>query len=235
MRQYFDLHVRAPAALKYLKDVGYAGACVSREYKDLKHFEKTGEEIKGLDIRLAALVSTDFRKKAQSALDAADLIYAQPADEKALRQASECWEVDMICHSKSLKLDNVSAKMMAQRGIALEISILPILKSFGVSKSAVINTVKHNICLARKYKIPLIFSSGAEGEYGVRAPLDIIAFATVIGLPKQEAVKTVSDNPNMLLQKSSDRADSNILLDGLRVVSWGDINPVSPKRKWGWY
>ncbi|MFH0861264.1 MAG: RNase P subunit p30 family protein [Candidatus Altiarchaeota archaeon] len=230
VRGYYDLHLEGAGASKYLQMLGWDGGvlCV-----DCKHGQRR-PEAKGL--LTAACIGGDFQKNARTALDSFDLVYAKPDNDKALREACECWEVDMILHaSGSLKLDSAMAKLAAEREIAFEINLSVVLEAYGVRRSSILNALHGNLILARKYGMPVVLSSGARGEFEARSPKDMVSFAVLLGLPKDEAVRSVSDNPMELVSRAARRADPNVLLGGLRVVSWGQTTPTCPKRKWGWY
>lgn len=187
------------------------------------------------------------QKMARSALESgADMILVAGGDEEINRAASECWEVDVLCHpervsgkdpldQKSSGIDDVMARFMAERGIAIEICLSELLSCYGVVRAQVMGRMRQNIKLARKYKTPIIITSGARDIYGMRAPQDLYSLGITLGMDAGMAKKAVSDYPVMLIKKSVDRRSSDVLLAGLEVVSWGTSKGKQNKKMFGWY
>lgn len=223
MNTPYDLNVRSVESLDYLHKLGWDGACLVQPY-DKKGLKKTTS--KELDLLTAAEITGDIRKNARRALDHVDLVFAAGN----AREASECWEVDAIYACRDI--DNVVARFMRERDIALMIDFSELLDAR--SKSKVIRVISKNVLLARKYKIPIVMASGAITRFGIRSPRDLACVATLFGLRVTEVKRTVVDNPQQLVRKARDRKDPNVILKGLRVVSWGAQRPQT-KKYWGWY
>ncbi len=247
--KFYDLHVGFfdEDVIKLLEHFGYSGICIVGDVKDIKKNKEKIPRIKTkLDILTGALVkSKDVKKEARSALEIADLILVSGGDDDTNRNASECWECDILCHPesgdrrdamdyKNSGLDHAMARFMAERKIALEINFSEIMNSYGGVRSQLIGRIGQNIKLARKYKTPIIIASGASEKFGLRAPRELMAFGKFLGLTEQESKDALTKNPQLLVKKARDRKNPDILLEGLEVVEWGE-QEKKKKQQYGWY
>jgi ribonuclease P/MRP protein subunit RPP1 len=183
-------------------------------------------------------VIQEARKKREN-----EIIIAE-GDDKTNRDASDCWEVDMIgspelhndkdfMHQMNSGIDYVIAKACAEKGIAVQFSFANVLNSHGRKRSQILARMRQNVMICRKTQCDMIVTTGSKGIYETRSPRDMIAFGIVIGMTPEEAKKAVSDNPKKLLERSMRRNDENILLNGLLVKKWG--SPKKEKKIYGWY
>jgi RNase P/RNase MRP subunit p30 len=230
------------------KRMGWDRTCAVAEYKGKGEFKKYRENAVALgdDVLVGALISGDARKNARKALDAqADVIIADGRIEDACRTASECWEVDLIVNPEltgsrdlldqwSSGLDHVMASFMAERGIGYCVNTANILDAAGVKRARLLGRIMQNLRLARKYRVNIVFATGARDKWSIRSPSDLAQLAKTLGLPDAESRKTVSQNPLFYVKRASERNNPDILTKGLEVVDWGS-QQRKPKRKYGWY
>ncbi|MEA3255384.1 MAG: RNase P subunit p30 family protein [Candidatus Altiarchaeota archaeon] len=252
----YDLNVDARGFEGKIELAGrleWDGICLVKDFDS--GFKSFSEEIAGvkkksvIDILLGARISTkipgEIQKKSRAALEYADLILADGGDEDVNRVASECWEVDVLCHpekgvqkdytsQRSSGLNHVSARFMAERYIALELNFSEILCTYGVVRSQVMGRMRQNVMLARKYGVPLIISSGAVGKSALRSPRELMAVGLTLGMDAG-FVKRVMEYPLEVIKKSRDRKNPDVLMKGLEVVDWGDSKPKEKKKMYGWY
>jgi ribonuclease P/MRP protein subunit RPP1 len=256
-KSFYELHViqgKPEEQILFSHTLGFKGICAVRPfdagYKAADNASESATQ-NGLQMLSGALISArkpdEVQKKARSALECGfDLVLIEGGDEEINRAASECWEVDVICHpervtgkdlldQKNSGLDDVMARFMAERGIAIEICLSELLSCYGVVRAQVMGRMRQNIELAKKYKTPIIITSGARDRFGMRAPQDLCSLGITLGMDAGMAKKAVSDHPAMLIKKSSDRSGSDVLLAGLEVVSWGSAKGKQNKKLFGWY
>lgn len=254
---FFDLHVAGSDLERriYLAgSLGWDGACFSMEYdRGFSSFLKELEPFRndpGFRVFSGALINAkkpaEVRDKARSALDAgADIVLVDGGSEEINRAASECWEVDVLCHpenvsgkdlmdQKSSGIDHIVARFMAEKSMALEIDVSQLLDSYGRGRSQLIGRMRQNVLLAKKYGVPLMIASGATDAYGLRSPHDLLSVGIALGMDSGLAKKSVEGFPSMVVKKSIDRRDPNVLLKGLEVLDWGEAKPEK-KRMYGWY
>jgi ribonuclease P/MRP protein subunit RPP1 len=255
---FYDLHVsqgKPDELTGVYKSLSLDGVCVVKtfdsEYKTFCDTIKDAGLKTNYKMFSGALITAknpeEVQKKVRSALECgADIILVEGGDEEINRAASECWEVDIVCHpervtgkdlldQKNSGIDDVMARFMAERGIAIEICLSELLSCYGVVRAQVIGRMRQNIMLAKKYKTPIIITSGAKDRFGMRAPKDLYSLGIALGMDPGMAKKAVSEYPAMLIKKACDRRGSDVLLDGLEVVSWGTAKEKQNKKMFGWY
>lgn len=239
----FDCFVGEPALAGKTAEYGWGGACVARDFDSgFKGFLKGFSD--DTSILAGALVGGDVARNARRALDAgADVVLVSGGPDEVNRLAAECWEADVLLHperggekdfmdQKNSGLDAIIARAMAGRGIMLGIVLSEILSVSGGRRVQLLGRIRQNIVLARKYGVGVVYCSGAVDEFGLRAPRDVMALLSLLGLG--ETADVVSKNPALLFAKARDRNNPNVLSKGLRVVSWGDSRPPEKKKKYGW-
>ncbi len=271
--KYYDLdiHSEDPKILKIAEHLGWGGICIvknfdsdfirnskefrSYDFPEENHIKKFPEKIKsfrekfGVEILIGAEINAEIpgeiQKRSRSALEYADIILVSGGGEGINRAASECWEIDILCHPektaekdrmdyKSSGINQTIAKFMSERFIAIEINFSEILNSGGILRSQILGRMRQNLVLAKKYNIPVIITSGAKDIYGLRAPRELIAFGISLGMDGNYAKNCVEKTPELIIKKAMDRKNPNVIMKGLEVVSWGNLTPMK-KKMYGWY
>jgi len=254
--KYYDLHVSAKdfeEKIELAEHLGWNGICLVEDFdSNFKSFSKEIECLKKkskIDILIGAKISTkipnEIRRKSRAALGYADLILVDGGDEDINRAASECWEVDILCHPETIDkdfmdqknsgVDHIMARFMSERFIALEIDFSRILNSHGMLRSQIMGKMRQNVMLARKYDVPTIITSNADDRWSLRAPRELISIGISLGMTEVIAKKAVGENPLKIIKKSRDRKDPNVIMKGLEVIDWGNSKPMERKRMFGWY
>ncbi len=150
----------------------------------------------------------------------ADIIVARPRSLSAARFAARDGRVDMVCFDElSPRFDAVQARMMGERGKAVELAFRDLLASS--DRVAAIRSVGRTLALALECGVAVVLSSGARSVYEVRAPRDMAAaISALFGVGRDVALKMVSDNPLSVVRRSKELRED--VLPGLRVVGRGE-------------
>ncbi len=253
-----DLRTEVPDPCEvntFSRSLGWRGVCIVRPFdQGFKLFAsgilelRKKSEIEVLTgARISAKEPGEVQKRARSALESgAEIILVAGGDEEINRAAAECWEVDVLCHPERVSgkdlmdqkfsgIDDVMARFMAERGIALEISLSELLSCYGTARAQLMGRMRQNIMLAKKYGTPIVLTSGAKDRFGMRSPQDLYSVGITLGMDAGLAKKALSDYPAMLAKKSSDRRDPDNITKGLEVVSWGGARHGREKKLFGWY
>lgn len=253
--RYYDLHVH-PVDLETIKvaeHLGWSGICIAKnfdtEFRDFSGKIRSLRENAKIEIFIGAEIKTEtpqeIQKKARTALEYADIILISGGMEGINRAASECWEVDVLCHPektgekdpmdyKSSGIDHITARFMSERFIAIEINFSEVLNSNSITRSRVLGRMKQNLVLAKKYKVPVVITSGAKDVWGLRAPRELISFGISLGMNEDYARACVGETPELIIKKAKDRMDPSVITRGLEVASWGTLKHQK-KRMYGWY
>ena len=132
-KRFYDLHVmpgKPDESARLFRSLSLDGACVVRafdsEYKAFSDTIKDAGSKTGYPLFSGAFITAknpeEVQKKARASLECgADLVLIDGGNEEINRAASECWEVDVICHperapgkdlldQKNSGLDDVAAR-----------------------------------------------------------------------------------------------------------------------------
>lgn len=253
--KYYDLHIRSEdlETLRIAEHLGWSGICIVKNFNsDFRNFsgriislrEKSKIEI-FIGAKIKIKIPQDLQKNARIALEYADIILVDGGNIGINRSASECWEIDILCHPekteekdwmdyKNSGIDPIIAKFMSERFIAIEINFSEVLNSSGILRSQILSRMRQNLVLAKKYNVPVVITSGAEDCLGLRAPMELISFGISLGMDENYAKNCVEKIPGLIIEKARNRKNPNVIMKGLEVVSWGSLTPMK-KKMYGWY
>ncbi len=215
--EFIDLHVEDPSLASPAGDIGWARV------------------VSPIPISSPTLCQ-EAKKRARES------IILVSGDPSILRNASECWEVDLVSpledhsspdfmHYKNSGLDYQIARNCAERGIALELNISKILYSHGRKRAQIMARMSQNIQICRDTGCDIVITSGASDLYTLRSPRDLLAIGVLLGMAPAEAKAALTSVPARILKRLHDRNDPAVILKGLRVLRGPHL-----KRKYhGWY
>ncbi len=139
------------------------------------------------------------------------------------RQAAKDPRVDLFRFPKassgrgSAWLDRQQASLMGE-DCYYELVARDILTSDPEKLGFLIKQVKKEVSNARKYDVPLVFSSGAESVHGMRDPRSLAALMSLFGLGEEESLDLVSTNPWALVERNRDKLSASYVSPGVRVM-----------------
>ena len=163
----------------------------------------------GVEIRAASVGElTKLVGKFRSRID---LLAVHGGNEMIDRAALEVKNVDMLSHPG--RMNHIMMKLAAQKEIAIEFNLFDLIHREGKVGSRSLFTMRENLKLARKYNVQAVLTGGASSIYDVRAPMEIIALAKLIGMTEREARAGLSFAPEDLLERRGKE-----LIDGVEVV-----------------
>ena len=220
---FFDFHVHGNEKLaKEAKRLGYDGICIvcySDEYHQDRDSIRKNSGIKS-GIEIIAENPDDLKKKIQKFRRRADILMVHGGNIKINRTACEDPRIDIIIHPyrnrRDCGINHVLAKEAAKNAVAVEININYILKSRSSLRSKVLSQFMQILKLQRKFKFPLIITSGAHSIYDLRTPRDIIALTSCFGMTEEEANDGLSKTPITIIKKSKMRKD--LIVSGVRII-----------------
>ena len=139
------------------------------------------------------------------------------------RAALENPRVDILNHpafDKSSGLNQVLAKAAAENGVAIGLTLRPLLHSRGSRRIRLLSDLRANLDLARKYDVSLVLSSDAMSCFDLRSPMETLALAEVCGLEEDEALEAISTVPEKILSRN--RPGPGYIREGVEVLEEGD-------------
>jgi ribonuclease P/MRP protein subunit RPP1 len=109
-----------------------------------------------------------------------DILIVHGGSETVNRAALENPRVDILNHpafDKSSGLNQVLAKAASENGVAIGMTLRPLLNTRGSRRIRLLSDLRANLDLARKYEVSLVLSSDAMSCFDLRAPRDALALA----------------------------------------------------------
>ena len=144
----------------------------------------------------------------------ADVVMVDAADIQVARAAAELSSVDIISHAF---VDQTTARDAAKNNVALEVNLRDILKVYGMKRAVLLSKLNFNLKLARKYKTPIVLTTGAKTIYGMRTPKQIQLFAEALGFKKEEAKKALFTTPRKIVETNRKKLSKEIVSEGVRL------------------
>lgn len=236
--KFFDMHVHSAfsegeSSVMQLagraKELGYAGICFSEYFEGRARLEQLkaevakAQEATGIAILLGfeARNTQELRRLAEMRR-MFDVLLAHGGDIAMNRAAVETREVDILTHPEHGRYDggmnHVMMKLAEANGVAVEVNFREILTSNKKTRSRVLENMRDNVALARKYKAPIILCSGAVSHSELRDPLVMTSMAQLLGMAPAEAKTALSDTPQSIFEKARKRKDGSWVMPGVEAV-----------------
>jgi ribonuclease P/MRP protein subunit RPP1 len=152
-----------------------------------------------------------------------DVLIVHGGSETVNRAALENPRVDILNHpafDKSSGLNQVLAKAAAENGVAIGLTLRPLLNSRGSRRIRLLSDLRANLELARKYEVSLVLSSDATSCFDLRSPMETLALAEVCGLEEDEAIDAMSTVPEKIISRN--RPGPGYIREGVEVLEEGD-------------
>jgi len=235
--KFFDMHVHSAFSegestieqlAKRAKELGYSGICFSEYYEGRAQLEKLKAEISKAEqkTKIEILLGFEARntrelKRLAGTRRMFDILLVRGGDLRMNRAAVEANEVDILTHPEHGRYDcgmnHVMAKLAKRNNVAIEINFREILTSTKKTRSRILASMRDNIALARKYKMPVILCSGAISHWEMRDPLSMASMAEQLGMALKDAKEAVSKVPERVVKRAKERRSSKWVLPGVKI------------------
>jgi len=235
---FYDLHLHSEFSegkssvedfARRAKILGYKGICFAVYYKDRKRIDllkKRATEVSkktGVDIFIGLEATTlEELKKLVNIRRDYDLLLVRGTNLDLNRKAVQTKEVDILIHPeynrKDSGLNHVMAKLAAKNQVAIEINFREILLSSKNTRSRIMYHIGSNVKLCKKYKTPIILSSGAISHWQMEDPKILISVGCLLGLKLNEAKGALSKTPQNMIKMIKERQDKRWVRPGVKVV-----------------
>ncbi len=190
----------------------FAGGCIVKNFSDFSSYCKFRESN---DFVSGVLLNPSSIKELISRCDKfvkADYLALDCRDYEILRYAVDNALVDAIAHVElgskknhplmvNSGFDHILARLCADRKVSFVVCFRDLLNSNDKDRSSLIARMRQNILLCKKYKSPIIISSGAKRLDEMRSVDNLLAFGEFLGLSSQHAKKALSFVPEKILER----------------------------------
>lgn len=211
------------------KLLGFKGICFSEHFKNEKQMRDLKERISEVSEKTKIEILLGFEAKTIRELDRLkrirmeyDVLLVEGSNLNLNRRAVETKEVDILTHPefgrKDSGFNHVMARLAHENNVAIEINFRQILLSSKKTRSHIIHNMRRNIMLCKKYKTPIVISSGAISHWQLKDPKVLISMGCLLGLELEEAKKALSEVPENIIKMIRKKQDKKWIRPGVEVV-----------------
>lgn len=215
--EFYDLNIHLEnleeldEVIETAKRLGYSGICLIEKYANLDRFKKIRDmtkSVEGLRIITGIEVEADGVKELKRMLSKAknfsNLIIISGGEYKINRAASEDSRVSILSHPEYRRsdsgVDHIIARFASENNVAIEINFHEILETFRKVRSYVLNHMRLNIQLAKKFGTHVVINSGARTKWDMRDPRELAAIGQILGMSLEDSMKSVSEIPKNIIR-----------------------------------
>jgi len=111
-------------------------------------------------------------------------------------------------------LDAVAARKAKEMGVAVEVNLYGLIRSYRMQRARTITGIKACLKLKRKYGFEVVVTTGACSRYGLRKGEQVFELLRLLDFTDEEARAAMVDAPSGILEKGGSQ-----ILEGVRVRS----------------
>ena len=138
------------------------------------------------------------------------------------RKAATDRRVDLLNFSptdpRKRFFDESEARLASSAVAAYEIDIKPLLLAERIERMRLLSTLRKEVCIAHKFRVPIVISSGATNKYLMRNPRENIALTLLFDIKKEDSIKAISKNPATIIERNREKMKANFLAPGIRII-----------------
>lgn len=214
---FYDLNVHAypegassiSSYMDTAKSYGYAGICISNHndfFTDIcRKYPGKGDFKVYLGVEVVAVKANELRRLVDKYRRKVDVLTVHGGDESINRAACEDDRVDILAHpheGKTSGINHIIAKLAADKFVAIQFDLAPIIANSGGSRVRVLSNYRTNLRLVKKYGAPFVISSYPISIYDLRDVRSVISLAGLFGMTEEDAIKGISSYPSEILRRN---------------------------------
>ena len=206
-------------ALSYKDDLLEEISCFKMEdsYRN-KYNDETISISMGINIQDAN--SNEIRKILNKYRKNSIYISALGGDLKVNRSVCENHRMDVLSRPyykrRDSGMNHVLAKEAARNNVAIELCFEDILSNYLKFRANVISSFKEILKFHRKYKFPLILTTGSQSIYDIRTTRDLVSVFKSIGFTDEEIYNGFFYYPKEIIDFNLER--KNMIIKGVKVI-----------------
>jgi ribonuclease P/MRP protein subunit RPP1 len=227
--KFYDLNVHAfpegAATVSRMalaaRDNGFSGICISYHdpfFSAVEEKELFGIQLyKGVEVVVPRL--NDLRKMVDRYRNKVDVLTVHGGEEALNRAACEDDRVDVLAHpqdGKTSGINHIVAKMAADRFIAIEFDLSPIITGKGGNRVKALSWYRTNLTLVKKYGTPYVITAGTLSQYDMRDIRALISLCALFGMDEEDAIKGLSYYPSEILRRNL--PGTGFIMEGVELI-----------------
>jgi len=237
MKRFADLHLRVPlkeqtkaekmiwkaSELGYsLVGIPFPSHATQEQISQLKHICKDAKVDFASRANFSPRNSNELLHDLRRFRRKFEIIAVRCNTKDVARQAAKDRRVDLLQFSatnlRTRFFDESEAELASQALSSLEIELAPILQLTSFSRVRLLSCLRREVATAERAKVPITLSSGATDELFMRGPRDYAALTTIFDLPLSSALKALSENPLVTVERNREKLSPSYVAPGIRVV-----------------
>lgn len=236
--QFYDVDVRtdrgkgedSPGTMaERAETLGFTGIILADTVQGAEDMERTQEAVDALDTpldirvgaRIRAQTGSDLKEQLRAVRDHADAVVVHGGNPDVNRAATGDTRVDMLAHPgrgrKDAGIDHVMAKQAAENRVALGITLRPLLHATRRERAHHLSNLRELVRLAQHFDTPVTVGSGARTRLELRAPRELAAVPSILGMAKKASFSTVTDVPQRFLARADRVNDESTVRPGVAI------------------
>jgi ribonuclease P/MRP protein subunit RPP1 len=171
-----------------------------------------GREISGITVLAGTVVqgapAGEAIARAKRSRGEGKVVFVRAQDNGFNRAVLGAKGIHVLCGLGSADrhaFDHVAATIAADHGVAVDISLEPLVRQRGIARQKALGRYFDILMLSRKHGFPLVISTHARSVLEMRPVREIAGIASLIGLSPGEAGQGLAAIGQILVQKESVR------------------------------
>jgi RNase P/RNase MRP subunit p30 len=237
MKRFADLHLRVPledqakagSMIRRASELGYSLVAIpcspqaSREQvSQLKHICSDAKVDFAARVNFSPRNPNELLRSLRRYRRKFEVVAVRCHTKDVARQAAKDRRVDLLQFSvtnlRQRFFDLAEAELASQAFSSLEIELAPMLQLTSSSRIRLLSRLRREVATAERFRVPITLSSGATDEQPMRGPRDYAALATLFDLPMSSALRALSENPCVAVERNREKLSPDYVAPGIRVV-----------------
>lgn len=237
MKRFADLHLRVPledrvkaeSMIRRTSELGYnlvgiphSPHATKEQISQLKHICNDAKVDFATRVNFSPRNSNELLQSLRRFRRKFEIVAVRCHTKDVARQAAKDRRVDLLQFSvtnlRKRFFDEAEAELASQAFSSLEIELAPILQLTTSSRIRLLSRLRKEVATAERFRVPITLSSGATDEQLMRGPRDYAALATLFDLPMSSALRALSENPWVTVERNREKLSSDYVAPGIRVV-----------------
>lgn len=214
----------------YAKRLGYSGIAVCDIFRDVDAIERAKAQIASVSadieiyngVIIQAKTVGEMKEILTKVREKVAVVVVSGGDYMINRAACEDPRVDVLLHPEFGRydsgLDEPCMDLARVNNVAIGIGFREILESYRKQRSYLLQSLSKNIELCRKYKTPIVLTSGAQSVWDMRSPRDMVSLANVLGMDIASAFSAVSSTPFGMIDENLRTLAGKKIANGVEVI-----------------
>lgn len=193
------------------RQLGYAGIIICNRDPARIFMQEAAHMIKGIDVVVGAEAGCEeagaanraagrsggcraLKSRIGSLRSKYPFLMVRGYSDEAVRTAAEDPNVDMLIHPCEGRrpLTIATARASRQNSLAVGFDLSPMMLMRGSPRARWMESLRHNLDLARKFHLSIMITAGASSHLDLRSPRDLMAMAEIAGFEAGEAEQALS-------------------------------------------